>query len=409
MVDFLKDLEKRKLIAQTNSEGLLEGHLKKTRVGYTGFDPTASSLHAGHLGPLLNLIRWIKYGHKAIFLLGGATGYVGDPSGKTQMRTLMEKNQIRKNTDAIKKQVKNILKINSISKMVFLDNSKWLSKLNYLDFLRDTSSYFSVNKMLAAECYKTRMESGLSFLEFNYMALQSYDFWYLYKKHNCTIQLGGDDQWSNILAGTDLIRRKEGKKAFAITSPLLLTAAGNKMGKTEEGTIWLNPQLTSPYDFFQYWRNIDDGDVLSCLRKLTFLSVDELGQIENWQGAELNQAKEKLAFEVTAIVHGKEQAQKSLEMTKSLFGQKDGDRDAPIVNIDKKDWEKGISILDIAVKGKLCSSKGEVRRLIEQGGFYVNDKRVESVHATYTKNQIEDSKEMMIRKGKKKYYKIIFS
>ncbi len=404
-MDFLTEIRDRELLAQVVYEDELVDHIKSNQVAYTGFDPTAKSLHVGHLLPIVNLVRWQNCGHQAIILLGGGTGYIGDPTGKAKLRSFIDMNEINLNIKYISKQLNILINNNSNRKAIILNNYDWLSKLKYLDFLRDYGVHFSVNKMLTADCYKTRMETGLSFLEFNYMLLQSYDFWYLYKNHNCTIQLGGDDQWSNILGGVDLIRRIERGKAFCITTPLLLNSSGVKMGKTEKGTVWLSPDMTSPYDFFQYWRNIDDRDVILLLKKLTFLSEDQIRKMESLTGSELNKAKGVLAFEVTKFVHGEDEAKKSLDMTKSIFNSNASSKDAPIISFNRNDIKGEVHLLDVLKKGNICKSKKEARKLIEQGGIYVNDNRVDNINISYTLEDINSG--IIIRKGKKKYYKII--
>ena len=369
---------------------------------YVGADPTGPSLHIGHMVPFFAFRHLMKFGHKGIALIGGGTGRIGDPSGKTEMRKMLTYETIDANVENIKNQLDKFLHFDGNNARA-ANNKDWLEGLNYIDFLRDIGSCFSVNKMLTAECYKQRMERGLSFLEFNYMIMQSYDFLELYRRYGCNMQFGGDDQWSNMLGGTELIRKKLGKDAYAMTITLLLNSEGKKMGKTEKGAVWLDAEKTSPYEFFQYWRNVGDADVIKCLKMLTFLPIEEIEEMERtMQGAELNKAKEILAYELTKLVHGEEEANKALEAAKNVFGGSGNSDNMPTVALAAEDLTDGkIGILDLLVKSGLCSSKRDARTTVEQKGAAVNDEIIADVTA-----QIEIGDFIILRKGKKNYRKI---
>ena len=374
-----EELVARGLIAQvTDEEEIRELVNSGKAVFYIGFDPTADSLHVGHFMALCLMKRLQMAGNKPIALIGGGTAMVGDPSGRTDMRQMMTPETIQHNVDCFKKQMSRFIDF-SDDKALMVNNADWLLDLNYVDVLRDVGAHFSVNRMLTAECYKQRMEKGLSFLEFNYMIMQSYDFYALYKKYGCNMQFGGDDQWSNMLGGTELIRRKLGKDAYAMTINLLLNSEGKKMGKTQSGAVWLSAEKTSPYDFYQYWRNVDDSDVIKCLKMLTFLSLEEIAELEKLEGAEINKAKEVLAFELTKLVHGEEEATKAQNTARTVFAGGGKDANMPSTDLTKEELGEGIQILDLLVKCELISSKGEGRRLIKQNGISVNDAKVTDI------------------------------
>lgn len=400
------ELVARGLIAQVTDEEEIKELVNNGKATfYIGFDPTADSLHVGHFMALCLMKRLQMAGNKPVVLIGGGTGYVGDPSGRTDMRTMMTPEIIQHNCDCFKKQMERFIEFGE-DKAIMVNNADWLLKLNYVDVLREVGPHFSVNNMLRAECYKQRMEKGLSFLEFNYMIMQSYDFYHLFRHYGCNMQFGGDDQWSNMLGGTELIRRKLGKDAYAMTITLLLNSEGKKMGKTANGAVWLDPNKTTPFEFFQYWRNVGDSDVLKCIRMLTFLPLDEVEKMDNWEGSQLNEAKEILAYELTALVHGEEEAVKAKEASHALFSGKGGDdSNMPTTELGK-DWltDGEIGILDLMLACGLVSSKGEARRLIQQGGVSVDEEKV-AVEARITEAQLKDS--IKIRKGKKVYHKVV--
>ena len=377
-----EELVARGLIAQVTDEKEIRELVNSGKaVFYIGFDPTADSLHVGHFMALCLMKRLQMAGNKPIALIGGGTAMVGDPSGRTDMRQMMTPETIQHNVDCFKKQMSRFIDF-SDDKALMVNNADWLMDLNYVDVLRDVGAHFSVNRMLTAECYKQRMEKGLSFLEFNYMIMQSYDFYALYKKYGCNMQFGGDDQWSNMLGGTELIRRKLGKNAYAMTINLLLNSEGKKMGKTQSGAVWLSAEKTSPYDFYQYWRNVDDSDVIKCLKMLTFLSLEEIAELEKLEGAEINKAKEVLAFELTKLVHGEEEATKAQNTARTVFAGGGKDANMPSTDLTKEELGEGIQILDLLVKCGLISSKGEGRRLITQNGISVNDAKVTDIFPT---------------------------
>ena len=400
-----EELVARGLIAQvTDEEEIRELVNSGKAVFYIGFDPTADSLHVGHFMALCLMKRLQMAGNKPIALIGGGTAMVGDPSGRTDMRQMMTPETIQHNVDCFKKQMSRFIDF-SDDKALMVNNADWLMDLNYVDVLRDVGAHFSVNRMLTAECYKQRMEKGLSFLEFNYMIMQSYDFYALYKKYGCNMQFGGDDQWSNMLGGTELIRRKLGKDAYAMTINLLLNSEGKKMGKTQSGAVWLSAEKTSPYDFYQYWRNVDDSDVIKCLKMLTFLSLEEIAELEKLEGAEINKAKEVLAFELTKLVHGEEEATKAQNTARTVFAGGGKDANMPSTDLTKEEIGEGIQILDLLVKCELISSKGEGRRLITQNGISVNDAKVTDIFLEIKEDDFTDN-ELVIKKGKKVYHKV---
>jgi tyrosyl-tRNA synthetase len=400
-----EELVARGLIAQVTDEKEIRELVNSGKaVFYIGFDPTADSLHVGHFMALCLMKRLQMAGNKPIALIGGGTAMVGDPSGRTDMRQMMTPETIQHNVDCFKKQMSRFIDF-SDDKALMVNNADWLMDLNYVDVLRDVGAHFSVNRMLTAECYKQRMEKGLSFLEFNYMIMQSYDFYALYKKYGCNMQFGGDDQWSNMLGGTELIRRKLGKDAYAMTINLLLNSEGKKMGKTQSGAVWLSAEKTSPYDFYQYWRNVDDSDVIKCLKMLTFLSLEEIAELEKLEGAEINKAKEVLAFELTKLVHGEEEATKAQNTARTVFAGGGKDANMPSTDLTKDELGEGIQILDLLVKCGLISSKGEGRRLITQNGISVNDAKVTDIFLEIKEDDFTNN-ELVIKKGKKVHHKV---
>ena len=400
-----EELVARGLIAQVTDEKEIRELVNSGKaVFYIGFDPTADSLHIGHFMALCLMKRLQMAGNKPIALIGGGTAMVGDPSGRTDMRQMMTPETIQHNVDCFKKQMSRFIDF-SDDKALMVNNADWLMDLNYVDVLRDVGAHFSVNRMLTAECYKQRMEKGLSFLEFNYMIMQSYDFYALYKKYGCNMQFGGDDQWSNMLGGTELIRRKLGKDAYAMTINLLLNSEGKKMGKTQSGAVWLSAEKTSPYDFYQYWRNVDDSDVIKCLKMLTFLSLEEIAEFEKLEGAEINKSKEVLAFELTKLVHGEEEATKAQNTARTVFAGGGKDANMPSTDLTKDELGEGIQILDLLVKCGLISSKGEGRRLITQNGISVNDAKVTDIFLEIKEDDFTNN-ELVIKKGKKVHHKV---
>ena len=406
-MEIYEELKARGLIAQvTNEDEIRELVNDGKATFYIGFDPTADSLHVGHFMALCLMKRLQMAGNKPVVLIGGGTGYVGDPSGRTDMRSMMTPETIQHNCDCFKKQMERFIEFGP-DKAIMVNNADWLLKLNYIDLLRDVGACFSVNNMLRAECYKQRMEKGLSFLEFNYMIMQSYDFYHLFKHYGCNMQFGGDDQWSNMLGGTELIRKKLGKDAYAMTITLLLNSEGKKMGKTQSGAVWLDPNKTSPFEFYQYWRNVADADVLKCIRMLTFLPLEEIDKMDKWEGSQLNTAKEILAFELTKLVHGEEEANKAQQTARALFSGSGNLDNMPSYTLSKDDLTDGkIAVNDILFKAGMTKSKGEGRRLIEQGGVSVNDKKVASAVETVCADDFSDGS-IIVKKGKKVFYKII--
>ena len=398
------ELVARGLIAQVTDEDEIKEMINNGKaVFYIGFDPTADSLHVGHFMALCLMKRLQMAGNRPIALIGGGTGYIGDPSGRTDMRSMMTPEQIQHNCDCFKKQMSRFIEFGE-GKAQMVNNADWLLKLNYIDLLRDVGSCFSVNNMLRAECYKQRMEKGLSFLEFNYMIMQSYDFYHLYKEYGCNMQFGGDDQWSNMLGGTELIRRKLGEDAYAMTITLLLNSEGKKMGKTVGGAVWLDPEKTSPYEFYQYWRNVADADVLKCIRMLTFLPLEQIDEMDSWEGSQLKTAKEILAYELTKLDHGEEEAEKAQTTSRAIFSGGGSHENMPSTFLTEDDFSDGeIGILDIMLKANLISSKGEGRRLVLQGGVSLNDEKVTDPALSIARNAF--SEDVIIRKGKKIYHK----
>ena len=400
------ELTARGLIAQVTDEKEIRELIDNGKATfYIGFDPTADSLHVGHFMALCLMKRLQEAGNRPIALLGGGTGMVGDPTGRSDMRQMMTVETIQHNCDCFKKQMSRFIDF-SEGKALMVNNADWLLDLNYVDFLREIGPHFSVNRMLTAECYKQRMEKGLSFLEFNYMLMQSYDFYELFQRYGCNMQFGGDDQWSNMLGGTELIRRKLGKDAYAMTITLLLNSEGKKMGKTQSGAVWLDPDKTSPFDFYQYWRNIADADVLKCLRMLTFLPLEQIDEMDKWEGSQLNQAKEILAYELTGLVHGEDEAKKAQSAAKALFVSGGKTDDMPTTVVAKADMEAGKDILSLLVETKLAPTRSEARRLVQQGGVSVNDEKVTDVYKTFTAEDLDEDGAMIIRKGKKVYHKV---
>ncbi len=402
-----EELVARGLIAQvTNEEEIREMVNNGKATFYIGFDCTADSLHVGHFMALCLMKRLQMAGNKPIALIGDGTTLIGDPSGRTDMRQMLTPEVIKYNAECFKRQMEKFIDF-SDDKALMLYNSEWLKPLNYIEMLREVGACFSVNNMLRAECYKQRMEKGLSFLEFNYMIMQSYDFYYMFQHYGCNMQFGGNDQWSNMLGGTELIRRKLGKDAHAMTITLLLNSEGKKMGKTASGAVWLDPNKTSPFEFYQYWRNVDDADVLKCIRMLTFLPLEEIDKMDGWEGSQLNDAKEILAFELTKMVHGEEEAEKAKEASKALFSGAGSSEHMPTTELTNDDLGGGqIDILNLLVKCELCASKGEARRLVQQGGIVVNDKKVESIEEVFGCEQFTGDG-LVIRKGKKVYHRAV--
>ena len=400
-----EELQARGLIAQVTNEEEIRKMVNEGRaVFYIGFDPTADSLHVGHFMALCLMKRLQMAGNKPIALIGGGTGMVGDPSGRSDMRTMMTVETIQHNCDCFKKQMSRFIDF-SEGKAMMVNNAEWLMNLNYIDFLREIGPHFSVNNMLRAECYKQRMEKGLSFLEFNYMLMQSYDFYELFQRYGCNMQFGGDDQWSNMLGGTELIRRKLGKDAHAMTITLLLNSEGKKMGKTQSGAVWLDPNKTTPFEFYQYWRNVGDADVLKCLRMLTFLPLEQIDEMDKWEGSQLNQAKEILAYELTSLVHGEEEAKKAQESARALFAG-GAAAEMPTAELSDADLSDGsIDLLSIVQKSGLCASRSEARRNVEQGGVSVNGEQVKDIKASYTREDFA-GEGMVVKRGKKKFMKV---
>ena len=400
-----EELKARGLIAQvTDEEEIRELVNAGKATFYIGFDPTADSLHVGHFMALCLMKRLQMAGNRPVVLVGGGTGYIGDPSGRTDMRSMMTPETIQHNCDCFKKQMERFIDFGE-GKAIMVNNADWLLKLNYIDLLREVGACFSVNNMLRAECYKQRMEKGLSFLEFNYMIRQSYDFYYLFKEYGCNMQFGGDDQWSNMLGGTELIRRKLGKDAYAMTITLLMNSEGKKMGKTASGAVWLDPNKTSPYEFYQYWRNVGDDDVLKCIRMLTFLPLEEIDKMDHWEGAQLNTAKEILAYELTKLVHGEEEATKAQETARGLFSKGGDTANMPATALTPADLTDGaIGVMELMLRCGLVPSKGEARRLIQQGGVEVAGEKVKEISAAVTADQLAGDG-IVLKKGKKVFHR----
>ena len=401
-----EELQARGLIAQVTNEPEIREMVNNGKATfYIGFDPTADSLHVGHFMALCLMKRLQMAGNRPVVLVGGGTGMIGDPSGRSDMRQMMTAETIRHNCDCFKKQMERFIDFGE-GKAIMVNNADWLLKLNYVDVLREVGACFSVNNMLRAECYKQRMEKGLSFLEFNYMIMQSYDFYYLFQHYGCNMQFGGDDQWSNMLGGTELIRRKLGKDAHAMTITLLMNSEGKKMGKTAKGAVWLDPNKTTPYEFYQYWRNVGDADVLKCIRMLTFLPLEQIDEMDKWEGSQLNKAKEILAYELTKLVHGEEEANKAETAARALFGGVGDSADMPTTELTDADFENGsINILSLLVAAGLCPSRGEARRLVQQGGVAVNDEKVDSIDAAFAR-ELFAGDGVIVRKGKKVFHKV---
>ncbi len=400
------ELKARGLIAQVTDEAHISDMINNGKaVFYIGFDPTADSLHVGHFMALCLMKRLQMAGNKPVVLIGGGTAMIGDPSGRTDMRSMMTRETIEHNCECFRHQMERVIEFGE-DKAIMVNNADWLLDLNYIDVLREVGACFSVNNMLRAECYKQRMEKGLSFLEFNYMIMQSYDFYYLYQKYGCNMQFGGNDQWSNMLGGTELIRRKLGKDAHAMTITLLLNSEGKKMGKTASGAVWLDPKKTTPYDFYQYWRNVDDADVLKCIRMLTFLPIEQIEQMDSWEGSQLNTAKEILAYELTKLVHGEDEANKAQASAKSLFGA-GADADIPSAELDASDLNENgeADIITMLVKSGLTPSRSEARRAVEQGGVTVDGEKVADVKATFSADVLKNG--VLLRRGKKAFKKVI--
>ena len=400
------ELVARGLIAQVTDEDEIKELINNGKaVFYIGFDPTADSLHVGHFMALCLMKRLQMAGNRPIALLGGGTGMIGDPSGRTDMRKMLTKEDIDHNIACFKKQMSRFIEFGE-GKAMMVNNADWLLDLNYVDVLREVGACFSVNNMLRAECYKQRMEKGLSFLEFNYMIMQSYDFYHLFKEYGCNMQFGGDDQWSNMLGGTELIRKKLGKDAYAMTITLLMNSEGKKMGKTASGAVWLDPEKTSPYEFYQYWRNVGDQDVLKCIRMLTFLPLEQIDEMDHWEGAQLNEAKDILAFELTKLVHGEEEAAKAREASKALFGGGANLENMPATTLSDADFTDGkIDILDILLKTNITKSRGEGRRLVQQGGVSVDDKKVTDIGLSFTSDDLK-ANAIIVKKGKKIFHRV---
>lgn len=401
------ELKARGLIAQTTNEEKIRDLLNNDKITfYIGFDPTADSLHVGHFVQIMVMSWMQKAGHVPVALFGGGTGMIGDPSGKSDMRKMLTKETVDHNIACFQKQMSRLIDF-SDGKAIMANNGDWLLDLNYIEFLREVGVHFSINRMLAAECYKQRLERGLSFFELNYMLMQSYDFLELNHRFGCTMELGGDDQWSNIIGGVELLRRKEAKEVYGMTFTLLTTSEGKKMGKTEKGAVWLDPEKTSPFEFYQYWRNVDDADVIRCLKILTFLPLEEINELEKLEGGELNKAKEILAYEVTKLIHGEEEAQKAQEGARALFGKGANTDNMPSTAITEEDFVDGeIGVLDLMVKTKLAPSRAEGRRLIEQGGVAVDDEKVPSISAKLSLEKDFEKKYVIIKKGKKVFHKV---
>ena len=401
------ELVARGLIAQVTDEEEIKELINNGKaVFYIGFDPTADSLHVGHFMALCLMKRLQMAGNKPIALIGGGTAMIGDPSGRTDMRQMMTKETINHNVECFKKQMSRFIEFGE-DKAMLVNNADWLMDLNYVDVLREVGAHFSVNRMLTAECYKQRMEKGLSFLEFNYMIMQSYDFYTLFQKYGCNMEFGGDDQWSNMLGGTELIRRKLGKDAYAMTINLLLNSEGKKMGKTQSGAVWLDPNKTSPFDFFQYWRNVSDADVLKCLRMLTFLPLEQIDEMDKWEGAQLNEAKEILAFELTKMVHGEEEAEKAKEASHALFSGAGASANMPTIEVNADDFANGtMDIMAVLVKAGPCESRSEARRGVQQGGVSVDGEKVTDISTTYTLDDFAGEGKV-VKRGKKKFAKVV--
>ena len=406
-MNIFEELQARGLIAQVTDNEEIKNLINNGGARfYIGFDPTADSLHVGHFMALCLMKRLQMAGNKPVVLIGGGTGHIGDPSGRTDMRSMMTKETIDHNCECFKKQMERFIEFGE-DKAIMVNNADWLLGLNYIELLREVGACFSVNNMLRAECYKQRMEKGLSFLEFNYMIMQAYDFYYLHQKYGCNMQFGGDDQWSNMLAGTELIRKKTGEDAYAMTITLLLNSEGKKMGKTAKGAIWLDPDKTSPFEFYQYWRNVDDADVMKCIKMLTFIPMEEINEIEHWEDSRINEKKELLAYHLTELVHGKEEADKAQAAAKALFGGSGDSENMPKVEVTNADLTDGkIDILNLLIKCGFAQSRGEAKRLIQQNGITAAEQVVSDMSKSYTPEDLKDG--LIVRKGKKHFCKVIF-
>ena len=405
-MNIFEELQARGLIAQVTDNDEIKDLINNGGARfYIGFDPTADSLHVGHFMALCLMKRLQMAGNKPVVLIGGGTGYIGDPSGRTDMRSMMTPETIQHNCSCFKKQMERFIEFGE-DKAIMVNNADWLLNLNYIELLREVGACFSVNNMLRAECYKQRMEKGLSFLEFNYMIMQAYDFYHLHQHYGCNMQFGGDDQWSNMLAGTELIRKKTGEDAYAMTITLLMNSEGKKMGKTAKGAVWLDPEKTSPYEFYQYWRNVDDADVMKCIKMLTFIPMEKIGEMEQWEDSRINEKKEILAYELTELVHGKEEADKAKAAAYAMFSGSGDSENIPATELSKEDLsEDMINIIKLIVKCGFASSNGEAKRLIQQGGITVNDEVVDTLNKMYTLLQLK--KGLILRKGKKHFHKAI--
>lgn len=403
-----EELQERGLIAQvTDSDEIKDLINSGGAKFYIGFDPTADSLHVGHFMALCLMKRLQMAGNQPIVLIGGGTGHVGDPSGRTDMRSMMTSEVIQHNCDCFKKQMEKFIEFGE-GKAIMVNNADWLLKLNYVELLRDVGACFSVNNMLRAECYKQRMEKGLSFLEFNYMIMQAYDFYYLHQNYGCNMQFGGDDQWSNMLAGTELIRKKTGDDAYAMTITLLMNSEGKKMGKTAKGAVWLDPNKTTPFEFYQYWRNVDDADVMKCIKLLTFIPIEQIDEMNRWEDSRINEKKEILAYSLTSMIHGEEEAKKAQDSARALFGGSGDSENMPTTELKNEDFEnEEISILDLLIKCNFSASRGEAKRLIQQGGISVNDNIVSDTQVKYSKADFNNG--LKIKKGKKHFCKVIIA
>ena len=401
-----EELKERGLIAQVTDEDKIRDLINNGGAKfYIGFDPTADSLHVGHFMALCLMKRLQMAGNKPVVLLGGGTGFIGDPSGRNDLRAMLDAETIKHNCDCFKKQMERFIEFGD-DKAIVVNNADWLLDLNYISLLREVGTCFSVNNMLRAECYKQRMERGLSFFEFNYMIMQAYDFYHLHKVYGCNMEFGGDDQWSNMLAGTELIRKKTGEDAYAMTITLLLNSEGKKMGKTSNGAVWLDPKKTSPFDFYQYWRNVDDADVMKCIKMLTFISLDEIKDMETWSDSRINEKKEILAFSLTSLVHGEEEAKKAQNAAHALFSGEGDDSTMPTTELSDADLKDGsINVLDLLVVTKLCASKSEARRLVQQGGVSIDNEKVADPNLLITKDKLQAG--IKIKKGKKIFHKVV--
>ena len=398
------------MIAQCTNPEAVEKMLSNENITfYIGFDPTANSLHIGHFIQMKIMAHMQKAGHRPIAIFGGGTAMIGDPTGKNDMRRMLTEEEIEGNIENFKKQMGKFIDI-SDGKALFINNGDWLKDVKYIEFLREVGPHFTISRMLGAECYKSRLDTGLTFLEFNYMLMQSYDFYRLFNDYGCRLEFGGDDQWSNIIGGVELIRRKMGEEVYGLTFKLLLTSDGKKMGKTEKGALWLDPEKTSPYDFYQYWRNIADADVINCMKMLTFMPLEEIAVYAEYKDADINKAKEKLAYEVTALIHNEEEALKAQEAARSLFGAGGVSADMPTTNLTADDFTDGaISVLDMLVKSNLCASKSEARRVVQQGGMFVNDVKADDIGTTVPMADFESEDGVIVKKGKKTYHKFVIS